>query len=68
MLSADTGLLSPFNILKATSGITQVPDSRIEAYRIGMYERRQLCHTTVKPRFTAQFGGTEKGAVNRGKR
>ena len=22
---------------------------------------------TVKPRFTAQFGGTEKGAVNRGK-
>ena len=24
--------------------------------------------TTVKPRFTAQFGGTEKGAVNRGKR
>ena len=23
---------------------------------------------TVKPRFTAQFGGTEKGAVNRGKR
>ena len=23
---------------------------------------------TVKPRSTAQFGGTEKGAVNRGKR
>ena len=23
---------------------------------------------TVKPRFTAQFGGTEKGAVNRGER
>ena len=23
---------------------------------------------TVNPRFTAQFGGTEKGAVNRGKR
>ena len=28
----------------------------------------QKLKNTVKPRFTAQLGGTEKGAVNRGKR